>query len=89
VGETTWELANRNLYRNKGFARRNKKHEYMLTAIVRCATCGWRYHGHTDKHGTQRYYCSRLQTTPGYRENHPCDQKSIHCDMLDNAVWRC
>ncbi|MCI0708628.1 MAG: recombinase family protein [Chloroflexi bacterium] len=89
VDETTWELANRNLWRNKGFARRNKKNDYMLTSIARCATCGWRYHGHTDskKPHIQRYYCSSIHTTPGYREHHPCDQPSIHCDILDTAVW--
>lgn len=89
VDETTWELANRNLYRNKGFARRNKKNEYMLTNIVRCATCGWRYHGHTDSkpNHIQRYYCSKIHQTPARRELQPCDQKSIHCTILDAAVW--
>ncbi|MBZ0292990.1 MAG: recombinase family protein, partial [Anaerolineae bacterium] len=89
VDEHTWEMANRNLYRNKGFARRNKKYEYMLTSIIRCDTCGWRYHGHTENkpRRIQRYYCSQIHTTPGYREHRPCGQPSIHCDVLDAAVW--
>lgn len=89
VDETTWDLAQRNLYRNKGFAKRNKKYEYLLTSMIRCDTCGWRYHGHTDSKSNhiQRYYCSKIYQTPTFREHRPCDQKSIHCHILDTAVW--
>ena len=89
VDEGTWELANKNLYRNKDFSRRNKKHEYLLTGLIRCDTCGWRYHGHTDskKQHIQRYYCSKIYQTPALRQSQPCDQRSIHCEVLDAAVW--
>jgi site-specific DNA recombinase len=89
IDEQTWELANHNLYRNKDFARRNKKHEYMLSALVRCATCGRRYHGNTDikPNHTRRYYCARATSTPVVREHFPCGQKSIRCEILDALVW--
>lgn len=90
VDSETWETANRNLYRNKGFARRNKKNDYLLTAMIRCASCGHAFHGHTDTRGVRRYYDSVMFYTAGYRENHPCDQekRSLHCDVLDTAVWQ-
>lgn len=90
VDTETWELANKNLYRNKGFARRNKKHKYLLTAIIRCASCNHPFHGQTSKYGTQRYCDSVMMYTPSYRENHPCDQqkRTLQCRVIDNVVWQ-
>lgn len=95
IDEATWELANKKLYKNKGFAKRNKRYAYLLTALIRCGTCGWRYHGQTrePKPGRrmrtryQRYYCSKIYKTPALREQHPCGQPSIKCEILDVAVW--
>jgi site-specific DNA recombinase len=96
VDEATWELANKNLFKNKGFARRNKRYSYLLTGLIRCATCGWRYHGHTSSvcpqkrqyKQVQRYYCSKIHTTPAKREAQPCGQPSIRCEVLDAAIWK-
>lgn len=89
VDEATWELANYNLYRNKGFAKRNKRYEYLLTELIRCATCGRRYHGWTDNkpRHIQRYMCSTMTLRPAIRELHPCGQTTIRADVIEPAVW--
>ncbi len=95
VDEATWELANKNLFKNKGFARRNKRYTYLLTGLIRCATCGWRYLGHTSSirpqqrqyKQVQRYFCSKIHTTPAKRAAKPCGQPSIRCEVLDARVW--
>jgi site-specific DNA recombinase len=87
VDEYTWTEANRRLYNKKPRRAPNKKHEYLLTSMIRCATSGHTYCGQTDKYGRQRYYCACRFASAAHKEDHPCDQKSIHCDVLDNAVW--
>ena len=89
VDEETWETANRNLFRNKGFARRNKKYVYLLTDLIVCATCGRRYHGHTEntRKKIQRYTCSTMHQRPAVRELRPCGQTTIRCELIDSAVW--
>ncbi|MEO8609110.1 MAG: recombinase family protein [Chloroflexota bacterium] len=90
VDTETWELANKNLFRNKGFAKRNKVNEYFLTDIICCATCGRRYHGHTENkpNRIQRYTCATMHMRPAVREHRPCGQPTIRCDVIDTAVWQ-
>jgi site-specific DNA recombinase len=95
VSVDTWNLAQRNLSRNKNLASKNKVNHYLLSGLIVCATCGYHYHGCTQKprpqkrqiNPCQRYYCSKVYQTPAIRKEHPCKQPSILCKKLDQAVW--
>ncbi len=86
VDETTWQLANDNLRKNKRRAPANARHQYLLTGLVRCQRCGWAFHGNTPSgKGAQRYLCARHRKLSGTAER--CTMPSIRLDVLEGAVW--
>ncbi|MFZ4647015.1 MAG: recombinase family protein [Gemmataceae bacterium] len=93
-----WQMANRALDKNVQMGRRNAEEPYLLTGLVKCATCGNSYTGgrrrHKCKDGTvtqSRYYrCSSRSGRPRHvSEDIGCLQGQIHCEAVDNAVWTC
>jgi site-specific DNA recombinase len=93
-----WEMANRMLAQNQKTARRNAKNPYLLTGLVRCAYCGWKFAGtvhRKNKHGDPRpapyrgYRCPHYSIRPKYLAKHiECRSSQLRCDVLDNAVWK-
>ena len=67
------------LGRNKELARRNARHEYLLSSIVRCAK-GHTMHGSgSNAEGLFYYHCdSRLR----------CGERYVRADIADDLVWR-
>jgi hypothetical protein len=104
VSPELWEMANRALDMNRRSASRNSKHEYLLSGLIRCATCGrvwtgtasWAYSGHPkpedrDKHKRIYYYRYRCGINRRLREERDevgCQQKMIRASVLDTAVWQ-
>lgn len=87
-----WQAANDILAKNKQMASRNGKHQYLLTGLLKCATCGRSYNGKTfeGRNGKMfkapcvEYRCARLfsKETSG-----TCDQACILAETIEEAVW--
>jgi site-specific DNA recombinase len=94
VSREIWDEANRILEKNKQTAARNAKRPYLLTGLMKCASCGRSFMGHN---GRTRLNGKRLPTpqrvyhcttrTDHKRELIGCPQGYIGCVKLDNAVW--
>jgi site-specific DNA recombinase len=58
VDEETWRRAREQLLRNRQFARKNRREDYLLSGLVRCHACGSLYAGHTfTRPNGQVYSC--------------------------------
>jgi site-specific DNA recombinase len=94
VSAQVWDEANRILEKNKQTAARNAKSPYLLTGLMRCASCGRSFMGHQ---GRTRLNGKRLPTpqrvyhctsrSDHKRELIGCPQGYIGCIKLDDAVW--
>jgi site-specific DNA recombinase len=91
-----WELANKVLEKNAQMSRRNGKTTYLLTGLIRCATCGHAFSGNTRKYvtqqetriGTSLYRCSVQNSSyAAIRERAGCDQSGVSSTVVDEAVW--
>lgn len=94
VRPEVWEEANRVLEKNRQTAARNAKKPYLLTGLMKCASCGRSFMGHQ---GRTRLNGRRLPTPQRVyhctsRTDHKraligCPQGYIGCNKLDDAVW--
>ena len=50
VSEELWEEANRIMIENRQMAKRNAKHEYLLTGLLYCAVCNRAWTGQSNGH---------------------------------------
>jgi site-specific DNA recombinase len=67
------------LERNKELSRRNARHEYLLSGVIRCA------HGHKMHGGgvwNERLYYYRCDSRL------KCGEKYVRADIADELVWR-
>ena len=90
VDRELWEKAQERLKLNKERARRNRKHQYLLSGRVRCGLCGSKMAGRgvKDSYGLYLYY--RCPAT--YHKDYACT-----CDLpgfrangeygVDTVVW--
>lgn len=77
ISDEQWQRAQEQLNRNRSFSRRNSKHEYLLSGLVRCGGCQSSYCGNPS-HGRFHYRClKRCKRLPQISES-----------TLDNSVWR-
>lgn len=92
-----WEMANEIVSRNLNTGRREAKSPFLLTGLITCATCGFRYIGRVGKvksrdkqrkFTTTSYRCSsRASRLPTISEKIGCDQQQISMRILDQSVW--
>ena len=94
VSEELWEAANGAMEKNKANAKRNAKHDYLLTGLLRCSMCGRSFVGqrcHTKNkageitHHNYYYKCSSKLGAPHSRNE--CSALTVRQDVLENAVW--
>jgi site-specific DNA recombinase len=77
LSDEQWQRVQEQLNRNRSFSRRNSKHEYLLSGLVRCGGCQSSYCGNPS-HGRFHYRClKRCKRLPQISES-----------TLDNSVWR-
>lgn len=83
----TWEAAQVKRDYNKRTAKRNRKHEYLLSGHVRCAICNYSMTGQMRwRGGGQRFYrCGKYRFTG--MENYLCGRKQTRADGLEEKVW--
>lgn len=89
-----WETANQMLEKNARTSRRHAIEPYLLTGLVKCATCGYSYTGQRKihrKHGkeylSRAYRDSSSWNLMGIFRDIQCEQSQISCKRLDEAVW--
>jgi site-specific DNA recombinase len=96
VDEELWEKANQLLDQNIGKGRHIPKEPFLLTGLVKCATCGHAYvGGRRIKQGKREqtwrlnfYRCAaKSSRLPQVKHEISCNQSQISCSKLDNAVW--
>jgi site-specific DNA recombinase len=76
ISREQWQRVQEQLDRNRCFSLRNSKHEYFLSALVRCGGCQSPYCG-SASHGRFFYRCvKRCKRMPQIAES-----------TLDNSVW--
>jgi len=84
IDKETWERVQMRMSTNKRNAANKAKREYLLSGLIKCATCGGAYIGKctTSKKGyeTRYYICSAR-----YR-NHTCNAPNINANELETFV---
>ena len=60
VDLATWDQAQLRKKRNKEYAKRNSKHDYLLSGLIHCA-CGFAMCG--EYFSNHRYYSCTIETT--------------------------
>lgn len=76
VSRVQWNRVQTQLDRNRCFARRNAKHEYLLASLVRCGGCGGPFCG-SSTHGRFCYRClGRCKRVSEISES-----------SLDDSIW--
>jgi site-specific DNA recombinase len=84
------------LEKNATMGRRNAKKPFLLTGLVKCASCGYTFTGgRKTKIGKKGqvwrpcfYRCSaRGQRAPHIIQEIACPQSQISCSILETAVW--
>lgn len=83
IDEDTFLRVQHQLNQNKKFARRNTKHDYLLTSIIYCP-CGCR-RASDGSNGHYYYRCTdRQKRFPAEAE---CKERGINTALLDLIIW--
>ncbi|MDO9301422.1 MAG: recombinase family protein [Anaerolineales bacterium] len=85
VDRTTWERAQELRELNKQFSRRNAKHDYLLSGLVRCA-CGKAMSGEFFSNH-QYYTCTWRNNHHSNLEERTCKARSVRADAIEVDVW--
>jgi site-specific DNA recombinase len=86
IDREVWKAAQRQRLRNKERAKRNRKHEYLLSGHLKCF-CGGVRSGHTmiRASGTYVYYECGIQRSQ--RHLTTCRELDIRAEILDALAW--
>ncbi len=95
VSPELWDMANQMLAKNSTPWRRTSKKPFLLTGLLRCASCGRAVVGNQRerpaKNGVREdrvYRCSsKVARTPQSVQEIGCSQGQIMCHFVDDAVW--
>lgn len=83
ISEETFEAAKRQLKKNAEFSKRNVKRQYLLTGLIKCGKCGYRYNARTLKE-TVYYSCNSKQIDV---ESPSCGSRMVRGDIIEPLVW--
>jgi len=85
VDRQTWKMAQELRQQNKQFSRRNKKHNYLLSGLIRCV-CKRAMSG--EFFSNHRYYtCTWRNNHHTHLEKRTCFARSVRADAIDEDVW--
>jgi len=87
VDRTIWEMAQEIRKHNKQFSKRNKKHDYLLSGLIRCA-CGRAMSGEFFSNH-QYYTCSWRNNHHTHLEERTCRARSVRADAVEVDAWEC
>lgn len=85
IDRATWETAQELREQNKQFSRRNAKHDYLLSGLIRCA-CGSAMSGEFFS-DHQYYTCTWRNNHHTYLEDRTCKARSVRADAIEEDVW--
>ncbi len=90
INEETYELAQERLQENKRLSpRNNKRYEYLLSGIVRCAICGYSIYGKPTTNSKYKRCYYRCMGQDGHRwpNGRVCGGHPVRVEVLDDLVW--
>ncbi len=91
VDAATWRAAQQQLKDNKSQAKRNLKHEQLLSGLVYCGKCGRKmmiaYAGQAAAPKSYYVCVSQRSNTYRYSGQARCDARRVPTEALDNAVF--
>jgi site-specific DNA recombinase len=85
IDRKIWETAQELRERNKQFSKRNAKHDYLLSGLVRCG-CGHAMSGEFFSHHCY-YSCTWRNNHHGGLEKKECTGRSVRADAIEADVW--
>ncbi len=83
ISRDVFELVQRRFEKNRAFAMRNTKREYLLSGLLVCSKCGRSYTGWTSR-GTAYYRC---RSKRGDISPVPCPSCCVRGDRIEPIVW--
>jgi len=87
ISSTLWEQVQVQLELNRKFApRNNKRHFYLLRALLVCGECGRTLAGRSYANGTVRYYCTNQGSNRSLAE--PCPCPPVDGNVVEPLVWQ-
>jgi DNA invertase Pin-like site-specific DNA recombinase len=87
IDRETWHKTVELRKQNKTLAKRNTKHEYLLSGIIKCSSCGYSMQGVTFPQRNNKDYSYYVCTA--YHNGIKCDdRKCISSKEIDEAVWQ-
>ncbi len=87
IDRETWHKTIELRKQNKIMAKRNTKHEYLLSGIIKCSGCGYGMQGVTFPKRNNKDYSYYVCTA--YLNGIKCDDKKcISSKEIDEAVWQ-
>ena len=85
IDRDTWDAAQLQRKRNKQMAKRNSKHDYLLSGLIKCS-CGYAVCG--EYFSNHRYYsCSSKNNRYVELEGCDCRAHSVRADAIENDIW--
>lgn len=85
VDRDTWEKAQERRELNKQFSRRNAKHDYLLSRLIRCS-CQRAMSG--EFFSDHRYYsCTWRNNHHTHLEERTCKARSVRADAIEEDIW--
>ena len=86
ISEERFDLAQQRLDRNRQWATRNTRGEYLLRRLLSCRRCGLAHNVWTNSRYAY-YRCKGLDTLVMRGRREPCRARQIPTERLDAAVW--
>lgn len=83
ISQEIFEAAQRQLERNATFSPRNTRRQYLLTGLIVCGKCGYRYSAKTVD-GKTYYSCN---SKIGYITPVRCGSPYVRGDVIEPLVW--
>lgn len=87
VSEELWEKCQAQIVANRVIEPHNRKHDYLLRGLVKCAACGLNYSGFHYKGKINDFY--RCNGKAKYRGpiHGTCPSPNVPAQKLDGLVW--
>ena len=86
-----WDAAQKQLTANMICSAKNKKHNYLLSGLIKCGLCGSNYNSvsYKGRNGEKvsYYVCNDKNRYHPIKNQPTCKAQNLRCDWIDNIVW--
>lgn len=82
ISKVDFDIAQKNLLRNKNKTGKSVEYRYLLKGLIRCSKCGRNYYGRTRKNKSDNYYMCSSKRYPTLN----CGNRSISIPYLETFV---